>query len=114
MLADGQIVADRDAGSADEFLDVIGRGVVIRVALEGLVARKLRTALTAFAIAIGVTLIAGTYIFTDTINAHSTRSSQDRARDRRRGHAAPSSTRTTTTARRRCRRLCSASARSPA
>ena len=40
-----------------------------RAELKGLLARKLRLSLTAFAIALGVTLMAGTYIFTDTINA---------------------------------------------
>ena len=39
-----------------------------RVALRGLAARRLRLALTALAVALGVTLIAGTYVFTDTIN----------------------------------------------
>src|SRR3712207_8580489 len=38
-----------------------------RVALRGLLSRKLRLALTAMAVALGVTLIAGTYVFTDTI-----------------------------------------------
>jgi putative ABC transport system permease protein len=37
------------------------------IAVRGLLARKLRLALTALAVALGVTLIAGTYIFTDTI-----------------------------------------------
>jgi putative ABC transport system permease protein len=41
---------------------------VRKVALRGLVARKLRLVLTALAVALGVTLIAGTYVFTDTIN----------------------------------------------
>jgi putative ABC transport system permease protein len=40
-----------------------------KVALRGLVARKLRLVLTALAVALGVTLIAGTYVFTDTINS---------------------------------------------
>jgi putative ABC transport system permease protein len=40
-----------------------------RVVLRGLVARRLRLALTAFAVALGVTLVSGTYVFTDTINA---------------------------------------------
>jgi putative ABC transport system permease protein len=40
-----------------------------KVAFRGLFARKLRLFLTALAIALGVTLIAGTYVFTDTINA---------------------------------------------
>src|SRR4051812_17108851 len=39
------------------------------MALRGLVARKLRTALTGFAVVIGVAFVAGTFIFTDTINA---------------------------------------------
>src|ERR671929_2313013 len=39
-----------------------------RVALRGLFSRKLRLVLTALAVALGVTLIAGTYVFTDTIN----------------------------------------------
>ena len=38
------------------------------VALKGMMARKVRLALTALSIALGVTLIAGTYVFTDTIN----------------------------------------------
>ena len=36
--------------------------------LRGLSARKLRTFLTAFAVVLGVAMIAGTFIFTDTIN----------------------------------------------
>jgi putative ABC transport system permease protein len=42
---------------------------VLRAELRGLLSRKLRLGLTAFAIALGVTLMAGTYIFTDTINS---------------------------------------------
>jgi putative ABC transport system permease protein len=38
-----------------------------KIAIRGLLARKLRLALSALAVALGVTLIAGTYIFTDTI-----------------------------------------------
>ncbi|HVP02438.1 MAG TPA: FtsX-like permease family protein [Solirubrobacteraceae bacterium] len=40
-----------------------------KVAVRGLFARKLRFALTLLAVALGVALIAATYIFTDTINA---------------------------------------------
>jgi len=40
-----------------------------RFALRGLLARKTRLLLTALSVALGVTLIAGTYVFTDTINA---------------------------------------------
>jgi putative ABC transport system permease protein len=39
-----------------------------KVALRGLFVRKTRLALTTLAVALGVTLIAGTYVFTDTIN----------------------------------------------
>ncbi|CAN5588246.1 ABC transporter permease [soil metagenome] len=39
-----------------------------KVVLQGLAGRKLRTALTAIAVVLGVGLIAGTYILTDTIN----------------------------------------------
>ena len=39
-----------------------------RVALRGLLARKTRLVLTAMAVGLGVMLIAGTYVFTDTIN----------------------------------------------
>jgi len=41
---------------------------VIRVALKGLAGRKLRSALTALAIVLGVAMISGTFILTDTIN----------------------------------------------
>jgi putative ABC transport system permease protein len=42
---------------------------MIGVALRGLAARKLRAALTAAAIVLGVAMISGTYILTDTIKA---------------------------------------------
>jgi putative ABC transport system permease protein len=41
---------------------------VIAVALRGLAGRKLRSALTAFAIVLGVAMISGTYVLTDTID----------------------------------------------
>ena len=40
---------------------------MIRIALKGMVRRKLRTALTATAIVLGVALITGTYVLTDSI-----------------------------------------------
>ncbi len=40
-----------------------------RLAFKGLFARKLRTALTGFAVVIGVAFVAGTFVFTDTIDA---------------------------------------------
>jgi len=41
---------------------------VTRFALRGLAGRKLRTALTAIAIVLGVAMISGTYVLTDSIN----------------------------------------------
>jgi putative ABC transport system permease protein len=42
---------------------------VLRVALKGLAGRKLRAFLTALAIILGVAMISGTYVLTDTINS---------------------------------------------
>jgi len=42
---------------------------VTRVALRGLAGRKLRAALTAFAIVIGVAMVSGTFVLTDTIKS---------------------------------------------
>jgi putative ABC transport system permease protein len=42
---------------------------VTRVALRGMLGRKLRVVLTAIAIVIGVAMVSGTYILTDTIKA---------------------------------------------
>ena len=42
---------------------------MLRVAVRGLLARKLRTVLTGFAVVIGVAFVAGTFVFTDTIDA---------------------------------------------
>ena len=41
---------------------------MISVALRGLAGRKLRAILTAFAIILGVTMVSGTYVLTDTID----------------------------------------------
>src|SRR5205823_7858943 len=43
--------------------------VVTRVALKGLLGRKLRATLTAIAVVLGVAMVSGTYILTDTIRA---------------------------------------------
>ncbi len=43
--------------------------VVTRVALRGLLGRKLRAALTAFAIVLGVAMVSGTFVLTDTIKS---------------------------------------------
>ena len=42
---------------------------MIRVALRGMLGRKMRVVLTAIAIVIGVAMVSGTYILTDTIKA---------------------------------------------
>ncbi len=42
---------------------------MIRVTLRGMFGRKLRTALTAFAIVLGVAMMSGTFVLTDTIDA---------------------------------------------
>jgi putative ABC transport system permease protein len=41
---------------------------MVAVALRGLAARKLRASLTAIAVVLGVAMISGTYVLTDTIN----------------------------------------------
>src|SRR2546430_6521996 len=41
---------------------------MLRFALKGLAARKFRASLTAIAIVVGVAMISGTYVLTDTIN----------------------------------------------
>ncbi|HSK15076.1 MAG TPA: FtsX-like permease family protein [Gaiellaceae bacterium] len=41
---------------------------MIRVALRGLFGRKLRTALTALAVVLGVAMVSGTYVLTDSID----------------------------------------------
>src|SRR5919202_5698809 len=42
---------------------------MLTVALRGLLGRKLRTVLTAFAIVLGVAMVSGTYVLTDTIRS---------------------------------------------
>jgi len=42
---------------------------MLRVVLKGLAGRKLRAVLTAFAVVLGVAMISGTYVLTDTIKA---------------------------------------------
>jgi putative ABC transport system permease protein len=42
---------------------------MIAVALKGILGRKFRTVLTALAIVLGVSMISGTYVLTDTVNA---------------------------------------------
>ena len=71
FLADGEIV--RELGECDAHRihrgDGRGRGRVIKVALRGLAGRKLRAVLTGIAIVLGVAMISGTYILTDTVQS---------------------------------------------
>ena len=46
---------------------------MLRVSLRGLSSHKFRVVLTAISVALGVALMAGTYILTDTINASYTK-----------------------------------------
>jgi len=41
---------------------------MLKVALKGLAGRKLRAALSAFAIVLGVAMVSGTFVLTDTMN----------------------------------------------
>ena len=69
FLADGLIVRDLGRTSAGEVLARDGRAQprVTKFALKGLLGRKLRTALTCIAIVLGVAMVTGTYILTDSI-----------------------------------------------
>ena len=70
FLADGVIVRDLGSSSASEVIAVSEElGAMIAVSLKGLWGRKLRTLLTALAIVLGVAMISGTYVLTDSITA---------------------------------------------
>ena len=56
---------------------------MLRVTLKGLLAHKLRMALSAFAIVLGVAFVAGTLVFTDTLDRASPNCPADRARRHR-------------------------------
>ena len=69
FLADGDIV--RDLGPSTRARDPRdargGERAMIAVALKGLAARKVRALLTALAVVIGVSMVSGTFILTDTM-----------------------------------------------
>ena len=69
FLADGDIVRDIGPSSAHEHPRDArgGERPMIAVALKGLAARKVRALLTAFAVVIGVSMVSGTFILTDTM-----------------------------------------------
>ena len=85
--------------------------VVIGVALKGLLGRKLRAVLTALAIVLGVAMISGTFVLTDTIKAAFSTVFTDGLQEHRRGRsparARSAATRTTTSRRRRFPSRCS-------
>ena len=70
-LADGRIVKDVGPSTAarDHRRGGGGEPVMTSVALKGLAGRKLRALLTAIAIVLGVAMVSGTYVLTDTIKA---------------------------------------------
>ena len=70
FLADGLIVRSSTGATRRRRARRHGRPrLVIGVALKGLAGRKLRAALTAISIVLGVAMISGTYVLTDTIKA---------------------------------------------
>ena len=69
FLADGDIVRDLGPSTAHEILETLeaGERAMIAVALKGLAGRKVRALLTALAVVIGISMVSGTYILTDTM-----------------------------------------------
>ena len=69
FLADGDIVRDlgRSTRARDPRDARAGERPMIGVALKGLAGRKIRALLTAFAVVIGVSMVSGTFILTDTM-----------------------------------------------
>ena len=70
FLADGTVVGELEQPTADSVLERVRTlGADVRtVTIKGLLAHKLRLALTALAIVLGVTFISGTYVLTDTLH----------------------------------------------
>ena len=73
VLVDGRIVEDAapespDAGPGPDEAGGLAAGEHGSIALRNLWARRLRTFLTAFAVVLGVMMVAGTYVLTDTID----------------------------------------------
>ena len=71
FLADGVIVEERKDMSASDVvsLDAVAGQLMLQVALKGLAGRKLRAFLTGFAIVLGVAMVSGTFVLTDTLKA---------------------------------------------
>ena len=69
FLADGEIVRDLGPSQRPHHPRHPGRGhgAMIKVALKGLAGRKVRALLTALAVVIGVSMVSGTFVLTDTM-----------------------------------------------
>ena len=69
FLDDGHVVRDQTAlyGARDPGDDGRAGGAMRRVALKGLAFRKVRALLTALAVVLGVAMVSGTYVLTDSI-----------------------------------------------
>ncbi len=69
FLADGRIVGDLAAPTEDQIIAAMREATrpMIRVALKSLAARRLRTALTALAVVLGVAMVSGAFTITDTM-----------------------------------------------
>ena len=79
FLADGRIVDEMLEPTADRVLERMkhfdahrdrleGLTAMLKATLKGLLAHKLRLGMSAFAIILGVAFVAGTFVFTDTLN----------------------------------------------
>ena len=70
FLADGTSSASSAGAAAPEIAADDGRDQrpMIKFALKGMLGRKLRTALTALAVVLGVTMVSGTFVLTDSID----------------------------------------------
>ena len=107
VLRDGEVVHDGGGESTEGVLDLMKAVAVAaampKLAFKGLLARKLRTVLTGFAVVLGVAFVAGTFIFTDTIDASFKDLFERTSEGRRRLRAVASSrSRPTSRRRRRC------------
>ena len=71
FLADGHIVNEMTEPTAERVLDLmksIGHEAVFRIALKGILGRKARLILTSLAVILGTSFLAGTSVFSDTLN----------------------------------------------
>ena len=102
FLADGQIVDHHERPDArGDPRPPQGARDMIGLALRGLTTRKLRSALTAIAVLLGVAMITGTYVLTDQIRSGVRGPAGLGLRRRRRRASSPRRRSTPTSARRR-------------